>query len=60
MIVEDEEDILTLYNDNLSRRGHQVGNRYLRGENIMTDIDKETPDSYLFGSLEIRMELICN
>jgi hypothetical protein len=24
MIVEDEEDILTLYNDKLSRRGHRL------------------------------------
>lgn len=47
MIVEDEEDILTLYNDYLSGKGHQVVNRYLSTDSIMNDLEKETPDVYL-------------
>jgi DNA-binding NtrC family response regulator len=47
VIVEDEEDILTLYNDYLSGKGHQVINRYLSTDSIMTDLEKETPDVYL-------------
>jgi hypothetical protein len=29
MIVNDEEDILTLYNDYLSSKGHQVVSKYM-------------------------------
>jgi DNA-binding NtrC family response regulator len=47
MIVEDEEDILTLYNDYLSSKGHQVVNRYLSPDSIMNDFEKETLDVYL-------------
>ena len=47
MIIEDEEDILNLFNDYLSSKGHQVVNRYLSADTIMTDIQKETPDVYL-------------
>jgi len=47
MIIEDEEDILILYNDYLSSKGHQVVNRYLNADSIITDIEKETPDVYL-------------
>lgn len=47
MIIEDEPDILNLYYDYLSRIGHKVINRYLNGETIITDIQKEAPDIYL-------------
>jgi DNA-binding NtrC family response regulator len=47
MIIEDEEDILILYNDYLSSKGHQVINRYLNADSIMSDIEKDTPDIYL-------------
>jgi DNA-binding NtrC family response regulator len=47
MIIEDEEDILILYNDYLSSKGHQVLNQYLNADSIITDIQKETPDVYL-------------
>jgi FixJ family two-component response regulator len=43
MILEDEEDILTLYNDYLSSKGHQVVNKYKSTNNILYDIEKETP-----------------
>jgi len=47
MIIEDEEDILTLYNDYLSSQGHQVINRYVSADSIMNDIERDTPDVYL-------------
>lgn len=39
MIVEDDEDILTLYSDYLSRKGYQVIARYTRGNNIKEDLE---------------------
>lgn len=47
MIIEDEADILTLYSDYLSSRGHKVLKAYLRANNILVDIDKECPDIFL-------------
>ena len=47
MIVEDEEDILTLYSDYLSNRGYHVIARYTRGNNIKTDLERHSPDVYL-------------
>jgi DNA-binding NtrC family response regulator len=47
MIIEDEEDILTLYNDYLISRGHQVVIKSESGDSIMTEIERETPDVYL-------------
>jgi DNA-binding NtrC family response regulator len=44
MIIEDEEDILTLYNDYLISRGHQVIIKSESGDSIMTEIERETPD----------------
>ena len=47
MIVEDEEDILTLYSDYLSNKGYHVIARYTRGNNIRTDLQSHSPDIYL-------------
>ena len=47
MIVEDEEDILTLYSDYLSNKGYHVIARYTRGNNIKTDLQRRSPDVYL-------------
>jgi DNA-binding NtrC family response regulator len=47
MIVNDEEDILTLYNDYLYSKGHQVVSKYMDANNIMDDIKEHTPDIYL-------------
>jgi DNA-binding NtrC family response regulator len=47
MIVEDEEDILTLYSDYLSNKGYHVIARYTRGNNIKTDLERHSPDVYL-------------
>ena len=51
MIVEDEEDILTLYSDYLSKMGYHVIGRYTRGNNIKTDLERHSPDVYLINSL---------
>ena len=37
MIVEDDEDNLTLYSDYLSKRGYHVIVRYTKGNNINTN-----------------------
>lgn len=47
MILDDEEDILTLYNDYLSRKGHRVIRTYVNSETIIDDIDIERPDAYI-------------
>ena len=39
VIVEDEEDILTLYSDYLSSRGYHVIARYTRGNHIKSDLE---------------------
>lgn len=55
MILDDEEDILTLYNDYLSRKGHRVIKTYVNSETILDDIDIERPDAYI-----IDYRLPCN
>ncbi len=47
MILDDEEDILTLYSDYLSRKGHRVINTYVNSETILDDVDIERPDAYI-------------
>jgi len=47
MILDDEEDILKLYNDYLSSKGHKVIHTYVNAETISEDIDIERPDIYL-------------
>jgi hypothetical protein len=41
IIVEDEEDILILYKDFLSRKGHEVATTFLNGEDIIKEINNE-------------------
>jgi DNA-binding response OmpR family regulator len=50
MIVEDDEDILTLYSDYLSQRGYHVIARYTKGNNIQTDLERHSPDIYVINS----------
>jgi DNA-binding NtrC family response regulator len=38
IIVEDEQDILILYKDFLSRKGHEVATTFLNGEDIINEI----------------------
>lgn len=47
MVVNDEEDILRLYSDYFSKRGHQVLKTYLTADNLMNDIERETPNMYV-------------
>ena len=47
MILDDEEDILRLYNDYLSSKGHKVIHTYVNAETILQDIDIECPDVYI-------------
>lgn len=47
MVVNDEEDILDLYTDYFSKRGHEVLKTYLMAENVMGDIERERPNMYL-------------
>lgn len=46
MIIEDEEDILTLYNDYLFSKGYDVIARYTGANNIKTGIEKQPADVY--------------
>jgi DNA-binding NtrC family response regulator len=47
MILDDEEDILTLYSDYLSRKGHRIIKTYINSETILDDIDIERPNAYI-------------
>lgn len=47
MILDDEEDILTLYSDYLSSLGHRILSAYLNADSILQDIDIEPPDIYI-------------
>lgn len=44
LIIEDEQDILTLLRDYLSGQGHEVVACYLNAHNIMKDFEKNKPD----------------
>lgn len=50
MIVQGDEDNLSLYSDYLSRRGYHVIARYTKGDDILTDIEKEPPDVFVLNS----------
>jgi DNA-binding NtrC family response regulator len=47
MVINDEADILRLYSDYFSNRGHQVLKTYLTAENVMDDIERERPNMYV-------------
>jgi DNA-binding NtrC family response regulator len=44
MILEDEEDILILYKDYLSGRGHDVVSTYLTANNVISEFGEKFPD----------------
>jgi len=44
MIIEDEEDILTLYKDYLTNKGHDIVCTSLNANNIISDFDRILPD----------------
>jgi two-component system, cell cycle response regulator CpdR len=47
MILDDEEDVLELYTDYLSIKGHRILHTYVNAENILEDIDIERPDVFI-------------
>lgn len=66
MILEDEEDILALYSDYLSRNGHRVLGTYVNADTILQDIDIEPPDVYIIdyrlpgnmNGIEVAIEIL--
>lgn len=47
MIINDEDDILTLYTDYLTRKGHHVIAKYTDASDIRDDVRMNTPDIFL-------------
>ena len=47
MLLDDEEDVLELYTDYLSIKGHRILHTYVNAENILEDIDIERPDVFI-------------
>lgn len=47
MIINDEEDILTLYTDYFSKKGHQVIAKYTDASDIRDDVRMNTPDVFV-------------
>lgn len=66
MILDDEEDILTLYNDYLSGQGHRIIRTYVNPNSILQDIDIECPDAYIIdyrllgnmNGIEVAIEIL--
>jgi DNA-binding response OmpR family regulator len=66
MLLDDEEDILKLYSDYLSSRGHRVLNAYVNADTILDDIDIECPDVYIIdyrlvgnmNGIEVAVEIL--
>ena len=50
MIVQGDEDNMTVYSDYLSRRGYHVIGRYTKGDEILTNVEKEPPDIFVLNS----------
>ena len=66
MILDDEEDILKLYSDYLSRKGQRVLRTYVNADTILDDIDIECPDVYIIdyrllgnmNGIEVAVEIL--
>lgn len=66
MIVEDEEDILILYKDFLSGKGHDVTTTSLNSEDMIEEIDKVESEIYLIdyrlpgnkNGIEVAIEIL--
>jgi len=50
MIVQGDEDNMTVYSDYLSRRGYHVIGRYTKGDEILTNVEKKLPDIFVLDS----------
>jgi DNA-binding NtrC family response regulator len=66
MILDDEEDILTLYSDYLLCMGHRVLKAYVNADTILDDIEIERPDVYIIdyrllgnmNGIEVEVEIL--
>ncbi|HKQ20748.1 MAG TPA: response regulator [Nitrososphaeraceae archaeon] len=66
MILDDEEDILTLYHDYLLSKGHRIIRTYANADTILQDIDIEPPDVYIIdyrllgnmNGIEVAIEIL--
>ncbi len=66
MILDDEEDILNLYRDYLSSKGHRVLKTYVNADTILDDIEIEFPDLYIIdyrllgnkNGIEVAVEIL--
>jgi DNA-binding NtrC family response regulator len=66
MIVDDEENILILYKDFLSGKGHDVTTTYLNGDDMIKEIDKVKSEIYLIdyrlsgnkNGIEVAIEIL--
>lgn len=66
IILDDEEDILNLYSDYLSSKGHRVLKIYVNANTILDDIDIEFPDLYIIdyrllgnmNGIEVAIEIL--
>ena len=66
MILDDEEDILTLYHDYLLRKGHRIIRTYVNADTILQDIDIDPPDVYIIdyrllgnmNGIEVAIEIL--
>jgi CheY-like chemotaxis protein len=50
MIIQGDDDNLSLYSDYLSNRGYRVIARYTKGNNILSDVEKQPPDVFILNS----------
>jgi DNA-binding NtrC family response regulator len=66
MILDDEEDILTLYHDYLSGKGHTIIRTYANADTILQDINIEPSDVYIIdyrllgnmNGIEVAIEIL--
>ena len=66
MILDDDADILNLYSDYLSRKGHMVLRTYVNADTILQDIDIEPPEVYIIdyrlpgniNGIEVAIEIL--
>jgi len=50
MIIQGDDDNLSLYSDYLSKKGYHVIARYTKGNNILSDVEKHPPDVFILNS----------
>ena len=66
MILDDEEDILTLYHDYLSGKGHRIIGTYVNADSILQDINIGCPGAYIIdyrllgnmNGIEVAIEIL--